>query len=629
MERMFFPRGLFSLQVAVLALAGILVAGPVCAQGVAQALLREDGALPGGPVGHTVSSLNNSAVNHVGGYAVAVNTTDGATTLSHIWGAPAGGPATLLRTEGTFGSLVQTAFESFYGMSDAGQLAYSATGTGGPVGNFDSVWRDDTPVAVEGDPVPSLPGQYYVFASRPGITADGQPYWSSGYSSTQGGTSQNRVLLFGMGATVVLQGGTAVPGLPFPLVTSTLDFDYRFSELGNHYLFTAQMSSGSTNNDNAMVMDGRGLEIDGVLVREQTPVPAAAGGLPGENWDNFDFCGATESGDWFFTGDTEPSTTNDEIIVKNGAIVYREGDVVDGEILSGDIEATYMNADGDIGYIWDIQANTLEALFLNNELLLREGDLVDLTGDGVVDPDKRLANFTGISALTISDRDLGLVNLYFTADIDTAGTRSTLDDIEGFFCLSAPVGPVAVALQSFEGATGPRGEISLSWTTSLEADHVGFHVYRQRNSEGSFERLTRTLVLGRGRYEYVDRDTEPGVTYSYKLGAVDRHGREEMLGFVTVTAGAWNGLLASSPNPFAAATDVRFALAGSAEVRLAVFDAQGRVVRRLLSGQRNAGLHVVRWDGRDDAGRPVAGGLYFTRLDIAGEIHTGKMLRTE
>jgi hypothetical protein len=579
-----------------------------------------------------VNSLNNTATNHVGGYAVNVNSSDGVTTLSHIWGNASGGAGTVIRTEGTFGSLVQTSYESFYGMSDAGEIAYSATGTGGPVGNFDSVWLDNTPLAVQGNPVPTIPGQFYVFASRPGITGDGKPYWCSGYSSTPSGSSQNRVLLFTTGATVMVQGGTALPNLPFPLITSGMSFDYRFSEAGSHFLIPVQMTSGSTLHDDAMVMDGSGLLVAGSLVREQSPLPAAAGGLPGENWDNFDLCGINEAGDWFFTGDTEPSTTNDEIIVKNGAVAYREGDMVDGEVLSGDVEHAYMNADGDVTYIWDIQGNTLETLFVNSQLLLKETDLVDLTGDGVVDANKRLANFTGISSLTMSDRDgAGVVKIYFCADIDTLGTTSATDDVEGFFCLEATVqDPVAVTLTSFEAASGSGGEVSLAWTTSHERDHLGFHVYRGGQAEGPFDRLTATPVTGTSPYAYVDRTARDGDTFYYRLGGLDRNGRETMMGLISITAGATIGrtaLLPNAPNPFGDFTELRFALARPEAARLSIFDARGRAVRVLATGTRPAGVHTLRWDGRDSSGRAVAAGAYYCKLETATKTQTLKLMR--
>lgn len=611
-------------------LAVVVAAVPADAQ-VARALVRERGTLAGAPGGHTVNSINNTAVNHAGGYAVNVNTSDGVTTLSHIWGNASGGAGTVMRTEGTFGSLVQTAYESFYGISNTGQVSYSATGTGGPVGNFDSVWLDDTPIAVQGDPVPSLPGQYYVFASRPGVTADGKPYWSSGWSNTPGGSSQNRGLFLGAGANPVILGGSGVPNLPFNLITSSISFDYRMSEFGNHYIIPVTMTSGSTLHDDAIVVDGSGLMIAGSLVREQSPVPAAAGGLVGENWDNFDFCGINEAGDYFFSGDTEPATANDEFILKNGVIVYREGDSVDSQVLSGAIEGAYMNADGDIAYVWDIQGGVLEALYVNDQLLLVEGDLVDLTGDGVVDAGKKLADFTGISALTMGDRDnLGQVNVYFTADIDTAGTSSATDDVEGFFCLTATVDvPIAVTLESFEAAAERGGEVTLRWATSREQDHAGFHVYRGDTAEGPFALLSESLVQGRSPYSYTDAGAAAGTTYYYRLGAVDRRGNEELMGLVSVTAGAWSErtmLHANFPNPFRGATELRFDLATAGRAAVSVYDARGRLVRQLEAGERRAGSHVLRWDGRDDLGRAVAGGVYFSRLETTGAIQTQKML---
>lgn len=597
---------------------------------VATALVRERGVVAGLPAGHIVNSINNTATNHVGGYAVNINTSDGATTLSHIWGNAAGGAGTVMRSEGTFGSLTQTAYESFYGIANDGSVAYSATGTGGPVGGFDSVWLDDTPIAVEGNPVPSIPGQFYVFASRPGITADGKPYWCSGFGAVQGGSTQNRALFFTAGASVLLQGGSAVPGLPFPLTTA-MSFDYRMSELGSHYIIPMVMSSGSTLHDDVMVMDNAGLMAGGSLVREQTPVPAASGGLPGENWDNFDHCGANEAGDWYLTGDTEPSTINDEIIVKNGVIVYREGQVVDGEILSGDVEHAYMNADGDIAYIWDIQANTLETLFVNDQLLVKETDLVDLTGDGVADANKRLANFTGISSLTMSDRDVnGFVDIYFTADIDTANTTTTADDVEGFFRVHAFVdSPVAVALENFEVTSDASGRVALAWATSRELDHRGFHVYRGSDEQGPFERLTSALVTGGSPYTYIDATAQVGDTYTYRLGAVDGAGREQMMGRVSITAGSSmrTALLPNSPNPFVGSTELRFALARNEPARVAIYDARGRLVRLLASGSRSAGMHSLRWDGRDARGLAVAGGAYYCKLESSSGTQTIKVLR--
>jgi hypothetical protein len=76
--------------------------------------------------------------------------------------------------------------------------------------------------------------------------------------------------------------------------------------------------------------------------------------------------------------------------------------------------------------------------------------------------------------------------------------------------------------------------------------------------------------------------------------------------------------LACEPNPLAGAAAIRFDLARPAAVDLAVFDTGGRCVRRLIQGVRPAGPQATAWDGRDDAGRRVAGGIYYLRLATPG-----------
>lgn len=420
----------------------LLLAGVASAQ-TATALLVEDGPLPGAP-GQTITSLNNPAVNHVGGYAVALNADNGGTAISHVWGNAAGGAGSVLRSEGTIGAYVQTSFESFYGISDTGQVAYSpsANDTVGGFTGLDGVWLDDTIVAIERDPVTSIGGQFWSFGSRPGVTADGMPYWVGGITSSAGGSTQNRGMFLGLSQTPILLGNQSVPNLPLPLdPANTVSFDYRFSAHGTHHIAEVQLLGATSTTNTAMVVDGEGLLVDGSLVREGSPIPAAAGGMVGENWTNFDFEGINDGGSWFFTGDSNAATSVDEAVIRDGTIVLREGDVVSGQTLAGDIEGASMNEDGDLAITWDVSTGQ-EVLILNGEIVLSEGDAVDFDGDGVAEPNAKLADFTGISSLVLGDRrPNGTVDLYFTADIDFNGTTSTTDDLEGFFRLRRRVAP--------------------------------------------------------------------------------------------------------------------------------------------------------------------------------------------
>jgi len=57
-----------------------------------------------------------------------------------------------------------------------------------------------------------------------------------------------------------------------------------------------------------------------------------------------------------------------------------------------------------------------------------------------------------------------------------------------------------------------------------------------------------------------------------------------------------------------------------------VFDASGRKVRSLVSGQQSAGEHSVRWNGLDHEGRRVANGVYFVRLATLGRVMTSRLI---
>jgi len=76
--------------------------------------------------------------------------------------------------------------------------------------------------------------------------------------------------------------------------------------------------------------------------------------------------------------------------------------------------------------------------------------------------------------------------------------------------------------------------------------------------------------------------------------------------------------LAAAPNPFNPRTTFSFALPADGPARLEVVDMRGRVVRTLRDGTLTAGRQQVVWDGRDDAGRRLASGVYFGRLSWAG-----------
>ncbi|MFB3910345.1 MAG: S8 family serine peptidase [Candidatus Eisenbacteria bacterium] len=80
------------------------------------------------------------------------------------------------------------------------------------------------------------------------------------------------------------------------------------------------------------------------------------------------------------------------------------------------------------------------------------------------------------------------------------------------------------------------------------------------------------------------------------------------------------------PNPMRAAADVRYAIPRNGDVEISIFDAAGRRVRSLWNGWQMAGGHTIGWDGKDDLGRAVPGGVYFVRISSDRETANEKVL---
>ena len=228
---------------------------------VASALLCEGETLPGDELGGTITGINNSATNGVGGFAFTV-TTDG--SISHVWGSTDGSEPTVIRTEGVVGDLDLTSFESFFGLSDTARfgvnaIGYSASnddliqgGTG-----LDGAFIDDEVLRNEEQEIPLLSDLFSTFNSRVGVTAAGDPYWIGGLADTPDGGTQLRALFFGELAMPFLVGGDNVGGVGVPLgLGGSLDFDVRFSDCGSNYILQGTLDSGSAADDGVVIVNG-------------------------------------------------------------------------------------------------------------------------------------------------------------------------------------------------------------------------------------------------------------------------------------------------------------------------------------------------------------------------------------
>ncbi len=77
----------------------------------------------------------------------------------------------------------------------------------------------------------------------------------------------------------------------------------------------------------------------------------------------------------------------------------------------------------------------------------------------------------------------------------------------------------------------------------------------------------------------------------------------------------------NAPNPFQVngITSIGYAVPADGPVAVRVYDVLGREVKTLVSGAVKAGSYAAEWNGLDNYGMPVQAGVYYCRIEAAGQ----------
>jgi hypothetical protein len=84
------------------------------------------------------------------------------------------------------------------------------------------------------------------------------------------------------------------------------------------------------------------------------------------------------------------------------------------------------------------------------------------------------------------------------------------------------------------------------------------------------------------------------------------------------------GFAACRPNPFGGETTITFRIRAWQQVRLSVYDAEGRLVDRIMDRRLPPGTHSARWTARP-GGRDLPSGVYFLRIATEHNHATAKL----
>ncbi len=189
--------------------------------------------------------------------------------------------------------------------------------------------------------------------------------------------------------------------------------------------------------------------------------------------------------------------------------------------------------------------------------------------------------------------------------------------------------------------------ILLKWTTESEIENLGF-ILERKTTEADWRKIVSyqndDTLLGQGTvsfstdYEFIDKFVEQGNTYKYRLadvdynGVVTYHGTHEV--FVEsnpLSSTANNFSVLAYPNPFNPSTTIRYSVPSVEKIQTTtvlatIYDITGKLITTLVNKEQSAGWHEMLWDGTNQNGQEVPGGVYLSRITVGSEVKTNRLI---
>jgi CARDB/FlgD Ig-like domain len=171
----------------------------------------------------------------------------------------------------------------------------------------------------------------------------------------------------------------------------------------------------------------------------------------------------------------------------------------------------------------------------------------------------------------------------------------------------------------------------LTWTANLEDDLRYYRVYR--GPAPDFVPSEVNLAEATTTTDWLDTSADPWDHY-YKITAVDHAGNESLVATPQHVTGDPDlpstptsfALHQCVPNPFNPVTRIEYDLPEDAFVTLAVYAANGHLVKTLVNDAVSRGVREAWWDGTDRTGRLVAAGVYLYRIKAGDYTETKRMV---
>ncbi|MBK6765236.1 MAG: T9SS type A sorting domain-containing protein [bacterium] len=184
--------------------------------------------------------------------------------------------------------------------------------------------------------------------------------------------------------------------------------------------------------------------------------------------------------------------------------------------------------------------------------------------------------------------------------------------------------PLPVELLSF-GAQPGDGEVEITWSTASEQNNERFELLRDGVLIARLDGAGTTA--SRNDYSYRDSGLPNDRAVTYALFAVDMNGARSFAAETSTMPRAGLSVVneftlrQNYPNPFNPETFISFTIPEAGDVKLEVFDLQGRSVALLLDQTMTAGNHEIRFNAVS-----LPTGIYWYRLTAGTQVSARKML---
>ncbi|HIE05548.1 MAG TPA: T9SS type A sorting domain-containing protein [bacterium (Candidatus Stahlbacteria)] len=132
-------------------------------------------------------------------------------------------------------------------------------------------------------------------------------------------------------------------------------------------------------------------------------------------------------------------------------------------------------------------------------------------------------------------------------------------------------------------------------------------------SDGLPSTVVTSLGINPGQYLFCG--TEDAAMFRWPFTPLVGEGVERRLGILKVT-----------PNPTTGRITIQYQLGNESQVDLAIYDAQGRLISRLVSKIQGPGSYSHSWHGLGVNGKVVPAGVYFCRLSAEEEVFARKFV---